>query len=319
MGRWFGFRIGYEDTIMICLPNDQIAWYRDILNLELELRDDLAQMNEREMTPSMWEIKMVNSKSFESLNKKLKLTDENKLRNTQKKKFSFGGTNQMTKHFERDNRLHETNLNFTKKFIDSIAAENTFKKNLLYKEDTNINFSDIPVSEVLSFLSKYQFHQKDEIFFSVMSFLNLNSSLLNSFSVVIKQNKYNPTNEVMPIWQITDKTKSTKYIITGLQRKDASISKEFYFNDNLLDADKDNTFDIMDSEIKVTEYKKFKGESKGAEYIYKLRNESRKALLLIYIINSRMDMEKHENIFFPSLYLSIPMVGEPVTYTVRNK
>ncbi|RZJ99316.1 MAG: hypothetical protein EOO43_26880, partial [Flavobacterium sp.] len=150
MGRWFGFRIGYEDTIMICLPKDQIAWYRDILNLELELRDDLAQMNEREMTPSMWEIKMVNSKSFESLNKKLKLCDENKLRNTKKKKLSFGGTNQMTKHFKRDNKVQEANFNLARKFVDELAKRNEFIENsFLHQGSPNINFSNIPVSDIL--------------------------------------------------------------------------------------------------------------------------------------------------------------------------
>jgi hypothetical protein len=324
MGRWFGFRIGYEDTILICLPQDQIAWYRDILSLELELRDDLAQMNEREMTPSMWEIKMVNSKSFESLNKKLKLCDENKLRNTKKKKLSFGGTNQMTKHFRRDNRVHQANLDLTKQFIDTLAKENNFIENsILHKENNNINFSNIPVSEVLSFLTKFQIDQKDEILFTVHSFLNLNSSLFDSFSIVIKQNKPNPKNEVRPVWQITDKSKTTKPNISGLKREDASksdISDEYYFNDNLLDADKDNNFDIIDSEAKAEEYNKQKELKKGAEYIYKLRNESRIALLIIYIIKGKMELNKDE-IFFPSLYLSIPKIGDgqPVEYTVRNK
>ena len=316
MGRWFGFRIGYEDTIMICLPNDQIAWYKDILNLELELRDDLAQMNEREMTPSMWEIKMVNSKSFESLNKKLKLCDENKLRNTQKKKLSFGGTNQMTKHFKRNNKLHETNLNFTRQFVDGLAAVNTFKKNLLYKNDTNINFSNIPVMEVLAFLSKYQIHEKDEILFSVINFLNLNKRMLDSFSVVIKQKGYLEKNKVKPDWRITDKLKTISEYITGIGRKDEG-DLEDYMNANLLDADRDDTFDIIDSET-IIEYQNYKALGKGSDYRYKLRNESKKAILIIYIIKGKMELDKEE-ICFPSLYLSIPNLGEPVTYTVRNK
>ena len=108
MGRWFGYRIGYEDTIQIFMPQNQIAWYKDIAYLELELRDDLAQMNENEMTPSMWEIKMVNSKSFESLNKKITLCNANRLHNTQRKKLSFGGTSQMTKRFKRLNSIHQS-------------------------------------------------------------------------------------------------------------------------------------------------------------------------------------------------------------------
>ncbi len=316
MGRWFGFRIGYEDTIQIYLPKDQIAWYRDILNLELELRDDLAQMNDREMTPSMWEIKMVNSKSFESLNKKLKLCDENKLRNTKKKKFSFGGTNQMTKHFKRDNRIHETNLNITKEFINNIVQKNNFLRNPFVEVDSpNINFLNVSVSDVLLFLSKYQLHPKDEILYTVQSFLNINSSLLDSFSVVLKQNIYKESNELIPPWQI----KGVKKNVTNLVRGDKDESnKEYYFNNNLLDADKDNTFDIIDTAVKAAEYKKYKDLGKGAVYIDSLRDESRKALLIIYIIKGLMEKDKDE-ISFPSIYLRLPNVGEPVEYTIRNK
>lgn len=319
MGRWFGFRVGYEDTVQIYLPKDQIAWYRDILNLELELRDDLSQMNEREMTPSMWEIKMVNSKSFESLNNKLKLCDENKLRNTKKKKLSFGGTNQMTKHFKRDNRIQEANFIATKDFINSLAKENEFFKNdLLYSDNPNINFINIFTSEVLSFLTKYQVHPDDEILYTVQSFLSMNSSSIDSFSVVLKQNNYSSPFEVKPVWEIIDKTQKSSVKVTGVKRGDTGDSDDFYFNDNLLDSDKDNTFDIIDSISKVEAYKKAKDVKKGGEYVYKLRNESKKGILIIYIIKGEMEIGKNE-IFFPSLYISIPNVGEPVEYTIRNK
>ena len=319
MGRWFGFRVGYEDTVQIYLPKDQIAWYKDILNLELELRDDLSQMNEREMTPSMWEIKMVNSKSFESLNNKLKLCDENKLRNTKRKKLSFGGTNQMTKHFKRDNRVQEANLIATKDFINSLAEQNEFFRNdLLYIDNPNINFINIPASEVLSFLTKYQVHPDDEILYTVQSFLSINSSSIDSFSVVLKQNNYSSPFEIKPVWEIIDKTRKSSGKVTGVKRGDTGDSEEFYFNDNLLDSDKDNTFDIIDTKTKVEAYKEAKDLKKGGEYIYKLRNESKKGLLIIYIIKGEMEIGKNE-IFFPSLYLSIPNVGEPVEYTIRNK
>jgi hypothetical protein len=319
MGRWFGFRVGYEDTVQIYLPKDQIAWYKDILNLELELRDDLAQMNDREMTPSMWEIKMANSKSFESLNKKLKLCDENKLRNTKKKKLSFGGTNQMTKHFKRDNIIHESNLGATKEFFSELAKEKNFVENsFLHPENPSINFLNIPVSEVLSFLTKYQIHPNDEILYTVQSFLSINGNLLDSFSVVLKQNKYTSSFEVKPDWKLINKRDKSEHPINALKRGDSGSSTEFYFNDNLLDSDRDNTFDLINSSEKNEDYKKAIELKRGAEYIYKLRNESKKALLIVYIIKGEMEKRKGD-IFFPSLYLSIPNIGEPVEYTIRNK
>ena len=319
MGRWFGFRIGYEDTVMIYLPKEQIAWYRDISSLEIELRDDLAQMNDREMTPSLWEIKMANSKSLESLNKKLKLCDMNKLHNTKKKKLSFGGTNQMTKHFRRNNAEQEANLIHTKNFVDQLLKENDLVENTLLHEDAfNINFLNVPVSDVLAYLTKFQIHPKDEILFTVQSFLNVNSHLLDSFSVVIKQNKFRTSNQIDPSWKIIDKNGKTKDNLTGLERGDTGNSDESYFNDNVLDADKDNTFDIINSTKILAEYKEAKSKGKGSKFVRNLRDESKRALLIIYIIHGEMERGK-KKIFFPSFYLSIPNIGQSVEYTVRNK
>lgn len=319
MGRWFGFRIGYEDTIMIYLPKDQIAWFRDILNLELELRDDLAQMNKREMTPSMWEIKMVNSKSFEALNKKLKICDENKLRNTRKKKLSFGGTNQFTKHFKRDNQIQEANLKLTKEFINNLIDNHYItKKNLLYPKEFNINFLNIPVKTVLEYLAKYQIHPKDEILYTVQNFISLNSDLLDSFSVVLAQKNISQKNyEIQPEWRIHFPERNQ--IVTSLHREDKNAGEgDHYLNSNLLDSDKDNTFDIIDTDKKVIEYEKSKLDKKGSEYLYNLRNESKKAILILYIIKGKVEIDKNE-IYFPSIHLSFPNIGESVEYTIRNR
>jgi hypothetical protein len=211
-------------------------------------------MNKWEMTPSMWEIKMVNSKSFEALNKKLKICYENKLRNTRKKKLSFGGTNQFTKHFKRNNKIHEGNLNLTKEFINHLIGNHAItQRKLLYPKESNINFLNIPVKTVLEYLAKYQIHPKDEILYTVQNFISLNSELLDSFSVVLAQKNINQKNyEIQPEWSI--QLRERTQIITGLNREDKNAGEsDHYLNSNLLDSDKDNTFDILDTEEKVNE------------------------------------------------------------------
>jgi hypothetical protein len=266
----------------------------------------------------MWEIKMVNSKSFESLNKKLKLCDENKLRNTQRKKLSFGGTNQKTKHFKRNNKIHEKNLHYTRQFIENIASKNKFVESKLHPQDTNINFRNIPISDVLAFLDKFEYHAKDDILYSVKDFIDLNRNTLNPFSVVLKQKRGKDENEISPVWKLKDSTKNIEHTIKGLTRGDQNPQNDdFYYNDNLRDSDKDNTFDLID-EMNISKYTTLKSSGDGSKYIDQLRDESRVPLLIIYIIKGEVERGKPE-IFFPSLYLSIPNVGQPVTYTVRNK
>ena len=33
MGRWFGYRIGFEDLVKIYMPKDQIYWFEIIFNI----------------------------------------------------------------------------------------------------------------------------------------------------------------------------------------------------------------------------------------------------------------------------------------------
>lgn len=312
MGRWFGYRIGYEDTILIFMAKEQLSWFKGILHLELDLRNDLAQMNENEMTPSMWEIKMVHSTSFEDLNRQLKLCDVNRLRNTRKKKLSFGGTNQTTKKLKRDNVLQKANFIVTQNFVNKLADEYSFVNSELYVEETNINFSKINMDYVISFLSEFQF--QDEIFDTVQNFLKKNRNEFSSFSVVLKQNKYKFENEINPPWKIKNKNITTVTRNTAPDEKD---NNDFYIIDTLLDKDLDNTFDIIDSE-NIVEYRKAIDEGKGSAFRYKLRNESKKAILIIYIVKGEMEKSKGD-ISFPVLYLSIPNVGDAVEYIIRNR
>ena len=48
MGRWFGYRIGYEDLVRIMMPNDHILWYNSIYRLEMTLRNDFDSYNDPE-------------------------------------------------------------------------------------------------------------------------------------------------------------------------------------------------------------------------------------------------------------------------------
>ena len=59
MGRWFGYRVGYEDLVKIFMPKDQIYWFEIIYKLEMELRKDLENNNEDfNLTPENYSIKL---------------------------------------------------------------------------------------------------------------------------------------------------------------------------------------------------------------------------------------------------------------------
>ncbi len=54
MGRWFGFRGGYEDLCRIWMPKEAIDWYAFIANAADELHDELRTMEKAKATPRMF-------------------------------------------------------------------------------------------------------------------------------------------------------------------------------------------------------------------------------------------------------------------------
>jgi hypothetical protein len=51
MGRWFGYRPGYEDVCHVWLSNDSINWYKHISLASDELRQQITRMRQADMSP----------------------------------------------------------------------------------------------------------------------------------------------------------------------------------------------------------------------------------------------------------------------------
>lgn len=51
MGRWFGYRPGYEDICRVWLPEDSINWYKHIALVSEELRQQIIQMRQANLSP----------------------------------------------------------------------------------------------------------------------------------------------------------------------------------------------------------------------------------------------------------------------------
>ena len=51
MGRWFGFRAGYEDLTRIYMTNELAGWFSDLALVEHELREDIQSYESQNLTP----------------------------------------------------------------------------------------------------------------------------------------------------------------------------------------------------------------------------------------------------------------------------
>lgn len=58
MGRWFGYRDGYEDLCKIWMGNDAISWYKYITKASAELREEIQEMQRVGLTPQDFGLKV---------------------------------------------------------------------------------------------------------------------------------------------------------------------------------------------------------------------------------------------------------------------
>ena len=77
MGRWFGFRPGYEDLCRVYLPPQSIEWYAYIAEKTEDLRDQIRRMRRQGKTPKEFGLYM------ETHPDRLLITAQNKMRHTE--------------------------------------------------------------------------------------------------------------------------------------------------------------------------------------------------------------------------------------------
>ncbi len=58
MGRWFGYRDGYEDTCRLYMTPEASSWYRHIAGASEELRDEIRRMEREQRTPADFGLKV---------------------------------------------------------------------------------------------------------------------------------------------------------------------------------------------------------------------------------------------------------------------
>lgn len=74
MGRWFGYRHGYEDVFQVWTSRESAEWYYEISEASEELKSDIEQMFEERLKPKDFGIKVRNNCE------RLQITASNKMR-----------------------------------------------------------------------------------------------------------------------------------------------------------------------------------------------------------------------------------------------
>jgi len=147
MGRWFGYRIGYEDLCRIYMREEAIGWYQHISEATEELKEEFKIMNDHDLTPREYGLKVKNH------DESLIITARNKMYHSSDAIISINYYGELIETRKISNNKHHinNNMNILKELLSMLpSSDEAEKKNFLWR--------DIDVSIVLDFIKAYKNH-----------------------------------------------------------------------------------------------------------------------------------------------------------------
>lgn len=149
MGRWFGFRPGYQDLPRIWMPRELKNWFFDLATIEAELREELRIYMEEGFTPAEVQAKIRKHPDMQ-------VTSKAKMQDARDAEMSFSGQKEQTIKFRStDLEWLQNNLNAGRKLITAIRGMDIPERMGLYGSPF---FAKVPNSLILEFLDEYRFH-----------------------------------------------------------------------------------------------------------------------------------------------------------------
>lgn len=194
MGRWFGYRKGYDDLFRIWTHKDSAEWYAEISEATRALKDDMQIMRENEMKPKDFGIRVRNNSAA------LSITATNKMRNAtdEYEMSSYFGDLVETPYLMLNTDAHKSNFNSVKQLVDDcIKAGMPFDREDPITGKGRYIIRDIPKQNIIEFLKKLKisrFSSKFDIK-QICTFLTgCTDSSVDSFDIAFIEGKSDGMN-----------------------------------------------------------------------------------------------------------------------------
>lgn len=165
MGRWFGYRKGYELLPRIWMTNDTLDKFNFLTELEEDLKEEIAIFANTGRSPSEYGPKIKNTPKLSWL----RVTAKNKMQSAEEVDLDFAGTNMQTTHFEDDQNVLTNNLQVTKNFIKDFCG--LPKRSISVK--SALIFENVPFESIKTqFLRKMIFNTRTRAFNNIETFIS---------------------------------------------------------------------------------------------------------------------------------------------------
>jgi len=163
MGRWFGYRPGFEDLCRVHLSEDSINWYSHIANASEELREQIKRMRRDGMSPKQFGLYV------QSHPDRLLITAANKMRTGEKVVFNqnFTGTIKECTLLPIDSKVNTENETLIQEFWRSGFGKNTIETRKGWF------MPDVDIDLISAFVTQFKVHAaSDSLRSSVLDYLH---------------------------------------------------------------------------------------------------------------------------------------------------
>lgn len=163
MGRWFGFRRGYEDLPRIWMTADLSEAFRDLSIVETEIRADITQFAERGLTPADFAVRIRQIPG-------MTITAAKKMINAEACDVSFSGEHLQTIRFPY---LDAARLR--KNWLAGAGLLDDAGKVSIERRTQGRLVREVPLGLVRSFLEKYSASRQDQFSQELLSYVDAES------------------------------------------------------------------------------------------------------------------------------------------------
>lgn len=229
MGRWFGFRHGYEDLPRLWTTNQLVSSFRALSGIEEEIREDIEAYRKHGLTPMEFAVKVRTIPG-------MAITSAGKMKNAFRTAISYEGRHVQTIRFDhRSQDAVSGNWKAAARLVDSIDPE------FFVEKRNGFLAKDVPVDVVRQFLRTYRIsdHHMDLSREHLMAFVDKNPEMLKAWNVgVIHSAKGNESRK--PLGRLG-------YVQT-INRSKMKANERGFADIKALMSKRDSIFDVDNSE-----------------------------------------------------------------------
>lgn len=319
MGRWFGYRRGYELLPRIWMTEDTINKFIFLSQLEIDLRDDLKKYMIAGVRPDEYGPRLLASPKVSWL----RLTSRNHSRNAVPAEMDFSGAKPQTTIFDNNVAIQKKNIAIVEEFLSALPGEpyvSCSKDSLVWKQ---VNLKLI-MEKLL--VNKFIFSKRSRVFNEIEAFCEwmkqiIKDDALDKWNVIVagKEKVCTGNSDDEKRWNIGN------YNIGKVNRSKKKNDDEASIDIGVLRALKDHIADVDEDT-----YKKYNKEITNPAQVSEMREKagiSNIPQLIIYRIYGKSEVTRkndndiRENMNFESdiIGIQICVPGEQYNSNFRKK